>query len=718
MKIIEEKKNFKSNIDDSEIVKYGITDLGFIFDILRNKLYSNKIRTPVQEYASNGRDAQREAKSKKPIEIWFPSLSSLTFAVRDYGPGLTPDRIKEVFCMYGSSTKRATNTQVGGMGIGGKSAFSYTDSFTIESFVDGTKRTYVSHLGDDKRGQIDLMSEVATDEPNGVKVSYAIKRQDVNEFAEAIIRTTMFWDEAEYPVFHNVAGFKTRIDESRAVGVQRFMGTNLSGVCRNDWQGRDKTYIIIDGIPYEAPNTNPQELSKLKKLCNSEQEVLNIFIPNGMMSISASREKIDDSEVSRKAFKQILVAATADFEAARQQWDDKIVDSKAMLSAQAANAGFILSSKKSFDYVTFKNNQYNLETERTITDTDGVKKTEVLWKYYGLTSKKMRDEAYEFDIVGKHKYYLVRNGAVSLDDIRTYVRNNNLGQIDAVVIEGRREKITKFFKEDGVTPLLDDRGQQKTVTTFVRIPELVNECIEILERLGFKNIEEIVKKTPKEKKEKTARKRGNIMRINLQNDVDTILTFAEVDELKKTDKWIYYVGTKQDYKYKKFLDKASRLNGISDDFEFAWRVLEKHEKLVKDDPRFIEAETYFNSWTPGTKLVQQVAIGEICRNTDLNILKNILSNHSNHNCNLYKAANCIESKDKYFLDWDTKNLVQKSPNYKVIKDKIDRLVCFVRLWFPLFQYSVIKSEHNKDYLNWTLDKAAKSGVNLSAMDIV
>ena len=86
---------------------FGIGDEVVILQILRSKMYSNPIRTICQEVMSNARDAHYEVGTpKKPIEVTLPNALAPSFVVKDYGPGITPDRMSNVFVKYGCSTKR------------------------------------------------------------------------------------------------------------------------------------------------------------------------------------------------------------------------------------------------------------------------------------------------------------------------------------------------------------------------------------------------------------------------------------------------------------------------------------------------------------------------------------------------------------------------------------------------------------------------------------
>jgi C4-dicarboxylate-specific signal transduction histidine kinase len=80
--------------------KFKIGNEAMMIDIARNRLYSEPIQTLVQEYISNARDANRESQSKRPIEVTAPSEDDLVLRIRDFGPGLSPERVAEVFIQY------------------------------------------------------------------------------------------------------------------------------------------------------------------------------------------------------------------------------------------------------------------------------------------------------------------------------------------------------------------------------------------------------------------------------------------------------------------------------------------------------------------------------------------------------------------------------------------------------------------------------------------
>lgn len=159
-----------------------------LLSILRNKLYTDKIYAVIREYTTNGSDAHWEIGTPdRPLDVWIPNSLFPTFIVRDYGKGLTEDQIRNHYTQYGDSSKRKDNNQIGGLGIGCKAAFSYTDMFTITSITkeDGRriKRIYNAYIDETKIGAIDKILEILTDEETGIEIKVPVKANDVIPFA-------------------------------------------------------------------------------------------------------------------------------------------------------------------------------------------------------------------------------------------------------------------------------------------------------------------------------------------------------------------------------------------------------------------------------------------------------------------------------------------------------------------------------------------------------
>lgn len=180
--------------------EFDIGDKAIIMDILRGKMYSNPIHTIAQEIMSNARDAHREAGCpERPIVITVPSVTNQSFKIRDFGPGITPDRMANVFIKYGNSTKRDDDIETGGFGLGAKSPFSYTDMFTVISITpDETgqqiRREYIAYIDESRVGAMSLVKEDPTDEEQGTTIIVTSKEGDYYKFEEAVRAVGRYWE--------------------------------------------------------------------------------------------------------------------------------------------------------------------------------------------------------------------------------------------------------------------------------------------------------------------------------------------------------------------------------------------------------------------------------------------------------------------------------------------------------------------------------------------
>ena len=169
-------------------------NLAHIFSILRNSLYSDKAGAIIREYSTNAMDAHVQAGiQSKPISINCPTRFSPTLIIRDYGFGLSEFDIYNVFSSYGESTKRNTNDQVGMMGLGSKSAFCYTNTFTIVSHYEGVKKSYLAYIDETNIGKVMMVNEEPTSE-TGLEIQVPVKTYECYLFENAITKELRFFN--------------------------------------------------------------------------------------------------------------------------------------------------------------------------------------------------------------------------------------------------------------------------------------------------------------------------------------------------------------------------------------------------------------------------------------------------------------------------------------------------------------------------------------------
>lgn len=118
---------------------FGINADAAFFDILSNSLYSNPYLAVVRETITNALDATDEAKVTKPVEV---TLKDGVFRVKDYGLGIPHEKMHEIYCTYGNTTKQ-DKLSTGGFGLGCKSPFALVNTFTVSNCYQGICKTYI-----------------------------------------------------------------------------------------------------------------------------------------------------------------------------------------------------------------------------------------------------------------------------------------------------------------------------------------------------------------------------------------------------------------------------------------------------------------------------------------------------------------------------------------------------------------------------------------------
>ena len=265
-------------------VDFGIKNPAIIFDMLCNRVYQRPLQTMIQEYICNARDAHREIGKSDPIKIILPTSLDPYLSIIDKGPGLSPERMNEVFIFLGESTKRADNTQTGGFGIGAKVGWAYTDSFSVISTYNNVKTTYLAYIGDEHIGKLSLLEEKKVDDNNGVEIRIKIKRDDFSATEEAVNRMCRFFDIE--PIVKN------RIEPFKYIGCDN----KKSFFIYPDYFCESGLMILIDGVPYPVSSDDlelPFYPSKKYTYCLS--------FPVGCLNLAINRESIryDKSTIAK-----------------------------------------------------------------------------------------------------------------------------------------------------------------------------------------------------------------------------------------------------------------------------------------------------------------------------------------------------------------------------------------------------------------------------------
>ena len=174
-------------IGGSEAKAFAISQTAEFFTVLSNTLYSNKPLAVVREVLCNAWDSHiASGVTHIPVNI---TIDADSMTIRDYGAGIHPDLMHQIYCVYGASTKENDGLQTGGFGLGSKAPFAYSDHFTVTTHHKGIKTVYAISRGSGAaKGTPEMraMVQVPTLE-QGIEVKIPIvKTSDVSMFKEII----------------------------------------------------------------------------------------------------------------------------------------------------------------------------------------------------------------------------------------------------------------------------------------------------------------------------------------------------------------------------------------------------------------------------------------------------------------------------------------------------------------------------------------------------
>lgn len=407
-KTLQQSENFTSH-------SFGIKESGLshIFNVLRNQLYSNKTLAVIREYSCNAYDAHVEVgKKDTPIRITIPNQLEPYFKVRDFGRGLTETEISQIYAMYGESTKRGTNEQIGQLGLGCKSAFAYGDNFVINSFVDGERISYNAFIDPSEIGQITKMDTQKTDEENGIEIVIPVKREDYEVFSETALDFFKYWSVA--PEFRGIG--EKDVESALKVDI------TIEG---DGWYADStakESYAIMGNIAYpiSSYNLNFENYSDNRKKLLEAGVIINF--PIGDLEISASREQLQYTDRSKNALlsklkdivdklPDVLAGALAD---CKTYWDAKIIYNELFYHGGSLFALKDVIKKVGISYTDKDGKKWNMKHNHF--DTSKYGKDIQLWAYKkpDRWSRAKRVRATEIhNIVVDKKAIVVEDDAIS-----------------------------------------------------------------------------------------------------------------------------------------------------------------------------------------------------------------------------------------------------------------------------------------------------------------
>ena len=262
-----------------------------VFKILSSDLYTNKIRAVVRELITNMIDAHALNGNPEKFIIQVPGRLDPRFVCRDFGPGMSDfdiqgdDNSPGLYNSYFSSSKAESNDFIGGFGLGSKSPFSYTDTFSITSYHKGEIRGYVAYMdGDGPQIKPTFIKEMGPDDKTGIEIVVPVEEKDFRNFAyEVSYIMRPFKDLAIINGLDREIDYFPDFDDYYGVNPERH------------WPDRGGLYAIYGGIVYPIDG-----VIRERNWLSIRNEVNYIKFPMGSLDIAPSREALSLDDRTRK----------------------------------------------------------------------------------------------------------------------------------------------------------------------------------------------------------------------------------------------------------------------------------------------------------------------------------------------------------------------------------------------------------------------------------
>lgn len=270
---------------------------------LSDKMYTRKQLAAVREYSTNAADAHRVVgKPISEIVVTLPVLTDLNLRIRDFGTGLTEEQIRDVYCIFGESTKRNSNEFNGLLGYGCKAGFASADSFIVTSWINGEKTVYQCIKGDSTKLHTAIrLSKEASAEPTGIEITIPVKQSDMWTFHREAVDFYKYWPEM--PTLVNLTE-----DETNTLTKFRSVAATLKG---EGWEIRPaangaRGIAYMGWVPYQIDwNTlyHRMSLDSKKRVLFDllQKNDVTLYFKMGEVQFVDSREHLEYTDLTLKA---------------------------------------------------------------------------------------------------------------------------------------------------------------------------------------------------------------------------------------------------------------------------------------------------------------------------------------------------------------------------------------------------------------------------------
>jgi hypothetical protein len=243
-----------------------------------------------------------------------------------------------LYTEYFNSTKSFDNDSIGGFGIGAKSPFALSDTFTVTSIHDGLSNTLLAYQDNGIPTAMIIARDVPTDQPNGTTVSVPVSDETIiRTLRNELYSLFIYWEVQ--PEISNYTHKLDKLPASSTLHTKSYEYTDSYNYSSNQSKSIIKT-LVVGNFAYELPESLRNKLNAAiladktltKKITNCKKFLFDnarrdieftIKTPIGSIELSPSREVIEDTKTNLQhlfdRLSDIVDQLTADITAMHQK---------------------------------------------------------------------------------------------------------------------------------------------------------------------------------------------------------------------------------------------------------------------------------------------------------------------------------------------------------------------------------------------------------------
>lgn len=355
MKVIKEDIELEKSKELTKSTQFRATSAGIIrlIEIASKDMYKNPIQSMLTEYVQNAIDAHVVAGIPEiPIEITMPTKFIPNYKVRDFGSGMHPDEIENIYGAIGESTKKDSNDLLGAFGMGKLVFAAYSGIMNLVSFYRGTKYSYFCRIQNGE-GEITPVDVCSTDEPDGLLIDIPIRNADIDICNRTASMLYSFLEPR--PIINNGDSFKYYNLKEEALVKDGFIITN-------DASTFSTMSCSIGNLPFPLSSNDIQIDSTIRQAFNKVGLILRFKI--GEVDIVSSRDSLRYSERTIEAVNSKISIVLDSYIGLFQEMVDKCTSPfnvQRLIMRSFDDGNITLLRKKQVESVTWRGIDFPLE---------------------------------------------------------------------------------------------------------------------------------------------------------------------------------------------------------------------------------------------------------------------------------------------------------------------------------------------------------------------